>query len=103
MNGGGNLEEPIPRVAVKKISARTSHEAKRKEDMELRWKRLTGKHTYMHASSWYYMYNPCMVPFGRILDRIENNHKCGAATNSGADDALIVTAQLKAQKVTADR
>ena len=47
MDCGGNLEEPISRVAVKKMSARTSHEAKRKEDMELRRKRLTSKHTCM--------------------------------------------------------
>ena len=46
---------------------------------------------------------PCMVPYGRILDRMENNPKGGAASNSGADDALMVTAQLKAQKATADR
>jgi hypothetical protein len=45
MDGGGNLEEPISRVAVKKMSARTSHEAKRKEDMELRRKRLIYIHT----------------------------------------------------------
>ena len=30
-----------------------------------------------------YMYNPCMVPYGRILDRMENNPKGGAATTSG--------------------
>ena len=49
------------------------------------------------------MHNQCNVLYGRILDRMENNPKGGAATNSGADDALMVTAQLKAQKATADR
>jgi len=32
-------DEPVSRLAVKKISARRSHEAKRKEEMEFRRKR----------------------------------------------------------------
>ena len=49
MDGGGSLEEPISRVSVKKMSARTSHEAKRKEDMELRRKRLAYIYTYIYT------------------------------------------------------
>lgn len=44
IGGGGALdgagEDPISRIAVKKISSRRSHEAKRKEEIELRRRRL---------------------------------------------------------------
>ncbi len=83
MDSGGNLEEPISRVVVKKMSARTYHEAKRKEDMELRRKRLID----IHTNSWCYMYNPCMFPYGRILDRMENNPMGGAAFTYSAAKA----------------
>jgi len=71
-------DEPVSRLAVKKISARRSHEAKRKEEMEFRRKRL--------------------------LDRMENKGgAAGGGPSGGADDALMQTAQLKAQKATAER
>ena len=74
-----NLDKPedpnIPsRLAVKKYAARLSTEALRKEEMELRRK--------------------------RILDRMENKFQGGGAA---ADDALMKTAKFKAQKEAVDR